>query len=80
MYWEQFEEFVHGYWDLKGKKKDSKMQPIAYWSFLQEGKLSISTSQHTKNLRPSNNITTFHFLGKKLLHVVFNLHFFSECS
>ena len=21
MYWEQFEEFVHGYWDLKGKKK-----------------------------------------------------------
>ena len=73
---------------LKGsKKEDSEMQPIAYnWSFLHEGKLSISTSQHTKNLRPSNNITTLHFLAKKLLHVgpkrwrVFNLHLFSEWS
>ena len=54
----------------KKKKKNSQMQPIAYnRSFLHEGKLSISTSQHTTNLRPSNNITTLHFLAKKLLHV-----------
>ena len=44
------------------------MQQTTYnWSFLHEKQLSSSTSQHIKNLRPSDNIITLH-LHKQVEH------------